>query len=86
MEVIIGIPARRTLFHYGLELEGLHYNSHQLQEIRRRAGENIVLDLKFYEDTVGNLPEKQVLNHDQWILIGDRHCLPLNSDGTPPGR
>lgn len=55
LEVIIGIPARRTLFHYGLELEGLHYNSQQLQEIRRRAGENIVLDLKFYEDTVGHI-------------------------------
>lgn len=55
LEVIIGIPARRTLFHYGIELEGLHYNSQRLQDIRRRCGENKPVDLKFYEDTVANI-------------------------------
>lgn len=52
LEVISGIPARRTLFHYGIELEGLQYNSELLQTIRRRVGENKPVDLKFYEDTV----------------------------------
>ena len=52
LEVITGIPARRTLFHYGIELDGLHYNSRILQEIRRISGENILVDLKFYEDQV----------------------------------
>lgn len=55
LEVIIGIPARRTLFHYGIELEGLHYNSHRLQDIRRRRGENKPVDLKFYEDSVSHI-------------------------------
>lgn len=55
LEVIIGIPARRTLFHYGIELEGMHYNSHRLQDIRRRCGENKPVDLKFYEDTVAHI-------------------------------
>ncbi len=55
LEVIIGIPASRTLFHYGLELEGLHYNSQRLQDIRRRRGENQPINLKFYEDTVGHV-------------------------------
>jgi len=52
MDVIIGIPAKRTVFHYGIELEGLHYNGRALQDIRRRAGENLQVQLKFYVDTV----------------------------------
>ncbi|NHQ87305.1 transposase [Iodobacter sp. HSC-16F04] len=53
LDVIVGIAAKRTLFHYGIELDGLQYNSLQLQEIRRRTGKNIKLDLKFHEDDVG---------------------------------
>lgn len=53
LDVITGIPAKRTIFHYGIELDGLHYNSKILQEIRRRAGENIQVQLKFYENDVG---------------------------------
>lgn len=52
LDVITGIPAKRTVFHYGIELEGLHYNSKGLQEIRRRAGENVQVRLKFFMDTV----------------------------------
>ncbi len=55
LEVISGIPAGRTLFHYGIELEGLQYNSELLQTIRRRVGENKKVDLKFYEDTVAHI-------------------------------
>lgn len=52
LEVISGIPAKRTLFHYGIELEGQHYNSRQLQELRRQSGKNMVVDLKFYEHSI----------------------------------
>lgn len=52
LEVITGIPAKRTLFHYGIELEGMQYNSDQLQSIRRRSGENRPVMLKYYEDGV----------------------------------
>lgn len=52
LDVITGIPAQRTVFHYGIELERLHYNSKALQEIRRRSGENLLVQLKFYMDTV----------------------------------
>lgn len=55
LEVITGIPARRTLFHYGIELDGLQYNSEQLQVLRRRAGENLPVQLKYYEDTVAHI-------------------------------
>jgi putative transposase len=55
LEVITGIPAIRTLFHYGIELYGLQYNSEQLQVLRRRTGENLSVQLKFYEDTVAHI-------------------------------
>ncbi|MBB5192293.1 putative transposase [Silvimonas terrae] len=55
LEVIAGIPASRTLFHYGIELEGLHYNSELLQIIRRRAGKNCKVNLKYYEDDVSHI-------------------------------
>lgn len=55
LEVITGIPAKRTLFHYGIELDGLHYNSELLQTIRRRTGDNRPVTLKFYEDTVEHI-------------------------------
>lgn len=52
LEVITGIPAERTLFHYGIELFGLQYNSELLQEIRRHVGGNKKVKLKYYEDSV----------------------------------
>lgn len=55
LEVITGIPAKRTLFHYGIELDGLQYNSEQLQVLRRRTGENLSVQLKHYEDTVAHI-------------------------------
>jgi len=55
MEIIAGIPAQRTLFHYGIELEGLHYNSELLQTIRRRAGKNVKVSLKYYEDDISHI-------------------------------
>lgn len=55
LEIIAGIPAKRTLFHYGIELDGLQYNSELLQTIRRRAGANVPVSLKYYEDTVAHI-------------------------------
>lgn len=55
LEVITGIPAKRTLFHYGIELDGLQYNSEPLQMLRRRTGQNQKVDLKYYDDTVGHI-------------------------------
>jgi putative transposase len=52
LDVITGVPATRTVFHYGIELEGLHYNNSQIQEIRKISGENMRVELKFYEDQV----------------------------------
>ncbi len=55
MEIIAGVPAKRSLFHYGLEFDGLHYNSEELQSIRRRTNETLSLDFKSYEEDTGYL-------------------------------
>lgn len=55
LDVIIGSPAKRTVFHYGIELDGLHYNSRHLQEIRRISGENLQVQLKYYEESVASI-------------------------------
>lgn len=55
LDIITGIPATRTVFHYGIELEGLHYNSKRLQELRKRTGENLQIQLKYYMDTVSHI-------------------------------
>lgn len=55
LQTIIGIPASRVVFHYGIELEGLHYNNSVLQEIRRISGVNMKVKLKFYEDQVNSI-------------------------------
>lgn len=66
LELIAGIPARRTLFHYGIEFEGLHYNDHHLQLIRRRYGKNIPVSIKYYEDDIGHI---HVLDPDSKVYL-----------------
>lgn len=55
LEVMLGIPAERHIFHYGIELDHLHYNAKRLQEIRKIAGYNIKVQLKYYEDQVATI-------------------------------
>lgn len=40
----------RTLSHKGVELHSIQYNSPELQEIRKRYGETIVVDVRYYPD------------------------------------
>lgn len=66
LELIAGIPAQRTLFHYGVEFEGLHYNDHIVQLIRRRTGKNTPVDIKYYEDDVSHI---HVLDPDSKVYL-----------------
>lgn len=66
LELIAGIPASRTLFHYGIEFEGLHYNDHHVQLIRRRFGKNVPVEIKTYEDDVGHI---HVLDPDSQVYL-----------------
>jgi len=38
LDVVLGMTAQRVVFHYGIELEGLKYNSEELGSLRRRIG------------------------------------------------
>jgi putative transposase len=51
-EILIGIPEKRKLQHYGIETECLRYNSPELQRIRARIGGTPKLSIKSYEHTV----------------------------------
>lgn len=55
LRVITGHAADRMLFRYGVEINGLKYNSSALQTIYRRFGERHKVGLKFYEDDVGHI-------------------------------
>lgn len=52
LDVLVGIPDTRTLFHYGIEFEGLLYNNAELQNLRQRKDERIKIDFKHYEDDI----------------------------------
>lgn len=52
LDVLVGVPTTRTLFHYGVENDCLRYNSPELQLIRSRLGGTPSVPLKFYEDAV----------------------------------
>lgn len=54
MDVLVGIPAQRVLFRYGLEMDNLFYNSADLQAVFGRAGADsrLKLNLKYYEDDI----------------------------------
>lgn len=53
LDVILGHPASRRVFHYGVEVNGLYYNCPELQLLRRRYGEDLHVDLKYHEDELG---------------------------------
>lgn len=53
LEILVGVPAKRTLFHYGVEVDNLRYNCPELQLLRARAGGTPSIKLKYYEDDVG---------------------------------
>ena len=55
LELLVGIPATRTLFHYGLEIDYLRYNSDALRMIRARDGGTPKMTLRYYEDDVGHI-------------------------------
>jgi putative transposase len=47
LDVVLGMTAQRVVFHYGIELEGLKYNSPRLGELRRRRGPGVKVELTF---------------------------------------
>ena len=55
LRIVVGNTDTRTLQHYGIELEGLKYNSQGLQDIRRHLGHDtrVELKIKYFEEDAG---------------------------------
>ena len=57
------MTAQRVLFHYGIELEGLKYNSPELGELRRQIGLAAKVEITFDPGNLGQIhvldPQKQ---------------------------
>ena len=55
LDVVLGMTAQRVVFHYGIELEGLKYNSPELGELRRRKGPGVKVELTFDPGDLGQM-------------------------------
>lgn len=52
VSLAVGEVAQRTVFHYGIEFEGLHYNSDALQQIRRRTKDAPKVAFKYFDEDI----------------------------------
>jgi putative transposase len=55
LEVVMGRVFARTLDHSGIEFEGLHYNSPELRELRRREGAKLKVQIRVNESNIGTI-------------------------------
>lgn len=55
LDVVLGMTAQRVVFHYGIELEGLKYNSEDLGALRRRMGTGAKVELTFDPGDLGHI-------------------------------
>ncbi|MGA2372333.1 MAG: Mu transposase C-terminal domain-containing protein [Candidatus Korobacteraceae bacterium] len=62
LDVVLGMIVQRVVFHYGIELEGLKYNSPELGELRRRMGTGAKVELTFDPGDLGHINVLDPLN------------------------
>ena len=55
LDIVLGMTTQRVVFHYGIELEGLKYNSPELGELRRRIGRGVKVELTFDPGDLGHI-------------------------------
>jgi putative transposase len=55
LDFALGMTARRVPFHYGIELDGLKYNTPELGELRRRMGVGAKVELTFDPGDLGHV-------------------------------
>jgi putative transposase len=55
LENIVAIEYTRSLFHYGIQVNNLFYNSPLLQSLRAKTADTLVLRLRTVEDDVGHI-------------------------------
>ncbi len=55
LDVVLEMIVRRVVFHYGIELAGLKYNSPELGELQRRVGQSAKVELTFDPGDLGQI-------------------------------
>jgi putative transposase len=55
LDIVLGMTVQRTVFHYGIELEGLKYNCPELGELRRRLRATAKVELTFDPGDLGHI-------------------------------
>lgn len=55
LDIVLGMTLQRVVFHYGIELESLRYNSPQLGELRRRTGTAVKVEITFDPGNLGHI-------------------------------
>jgi putative transposase len=55
LDAALGMTVQRVVFHYGIELEGLKYNSVELGELRRRLRPLAKVELTFDPGDLGHV-------------------------------
>jgi putative transposase len=55
LDLIMGRPDSRILTHKGIELQGLFYNSPEVQDLRHRYSATLKVDIRVDESDIGNI-------------------------------
>lgn len=55
LEVALGEPAKRVVWHYGIEINNLRYNAMWLGELRRNTGNEQEVELMWYSEEMGHI-------------------------------
>lgn len=53
LDTMVGHSVTRTVFHYGVEYDSIHYNSSMLMQLRRRGGGAVKVEIRAYEHDCG---------------------------------
>jgi putative transposase len=69
LDITLGMATQRTVFHYGIELEGLKFNGPELGELRRRSGPGAKVELTFDPGDLGHI---NVLDSEKGVYV----CVP----------
>lgn len=55
LDVSLGRTVQRTIFHYGIELNHVYYNGPSLLILRRRHGERVSVDVRYFFDDISHI-------------------------------
>lgn len=53
LDIALGMPENQKLWHYGVEINRLKYNSDELTELRRKIGNEQFVDFMWYSENLG---------------------------------